>query len=88
MKQCKAKSKQSGERCKRYASKGKEVCRCHGGRSSGPRTQEGKERTRLAVIQANLKHGMFTKEEKAERKFARALIDECRDTMRSMRPPS
>lgn len=31
--QCKAKSKQSGERCKRHATPGKEVCRIHGGKT-------------------------------------------------------
>ena len=35
--QCAAKSKQSGQRCKRYASPGKRVCHFHGGRSTGPR---------------------------------------------------
>lgn len=33
--QCKAKSKQSGERCKRYATPGREVCATHGGKSLG-----------------------------------------------------
>ena len=34
--QCKAKSKRSGERCKKYALKGKAVCMFHGGKSTGP----------------------------------------------------
>lgn len=35
MAQCKAKSKRSGERCRRYAMKGKAVCSMHGGKSKG-----------------------------------------------------
>ena len=80
MLQCKAKSKRSGKRCKRYASKGKEVCRCHGGRSTGPKTKEGKERSRLSV----LKHGRFTKEAKDERRYMKALLKECQQTLISM----
>ena len=34
---CTAKSKQSGRRCKRYATPGKRVCHYHGGRSTGPK---------------------------------------------------
>lgn len=33
---CKAKSKQSGEQCKRYCAPGKTVCCIHGGKSNGP----------------------------------------------------
>ena len=38
--------------------KGKARCRIHGGLSTGPRTKDGKEKVRQAV----LKHGQFTKE--------------------------
>lgn len=34
-KQCSAHSKRTGERCKNYAVRGKNVCRFHGGRSKG-----------------------------------------------------
>ncbi|MFP5213070.1 MAG: HGGxSTG domain-containing protein [Acidobacteriota bacterium] len=37
MGQCRAKSKRSGERCKRYAVPGKCVCCIHGGKSTGPK---------------------------------------------------
>jgi len=80
MQQCVAKSKRSGGQCKRLASKGKEVCRCHGGRSTGPKTKAGKERTRLSV----LKSGLYTKEAKTERLAVRSLIQECRQAMRSI----
>lgn len=38
--------------------KGKARCRIHGGLSTGPRTKDGNERARQAVI----KHGHYTKE--------------------------
>ena len=40
-KQCAAKSKRSGARCLAPAVKGKTVCRMHGGKSTGPRTEVG-----------------------------------------------
>jgi hypothetical protein len=38
-------------------------CKIHGGKSTGPRTPEGLERSR----RANWKHGHFSREAKAER---------------------
>jgi hypothetical protein len=57
-KRCSAKSKRSGEQCKKPALRGKAVCEFHGGRSTGPKTTEGKARQRAAV----LKTGDYTKE--------------------------
>ena len=57
-KRCSAKSKRSGEQCKKPALRGKAVCEFHGGRSTGPKTAEGKARQRAAV----LKTGNYTKE--------------------------
>lgn len=45
-------------------------CRLHGGKSTGPRTPEGAERKRQAV----LRHGFYTAEAKAERRSARAAL--------------
>jgi hypothetical protein len=45
-------------------------CRHHGGKSTGPRTPEGLERSR----KANLKHGLYSKGFLNERKNLRALI--------------
>ena len=39
-------------------------CRMHGGKCTGPKTREGRERS----SQANLKHGFYTKESITERK--------------------
>ncbi len=56
-KRCTAKSKRSGEQCKKPALRGKAVCEFHGGRSTGPKTEAGKARQRAAV----LKTGAYTK---------------------------
>jgi len=57
---CTAKSKRSGEQCKKPALRTSRTQKCdfHGGRSTGPKTAEGKARQRAAVI----KTGDYTKE--------------------------
>lgn len=55
---CTAMSKRSGEQCKKPALRGKAVCDFHGGRSTGPKTTDGKARQRAAI----LKKGSYTKE--------------------------
>ena len=62
---CTAKSSHTKEQCKRPASKLSKTSKCsrHGGLSTGPKTQEGKDRIRAA----HLKHGEETLEAKAER---------------------
>ena len=57
---CTAKSKRSGEQCKKPALKTSRTQKCqfHGGRSTGPKTEAGKARQRAAV----LKTGAYTKE--------------------------
>ena len=54
---CLAKTR-SGGQCQCPAMKGKARCRIHGGLSTGPRTKDGKEKARQAV----LKHGHYTRE--------------------------
>ena len=56
-------------------------CRLHGGLSTGPKTLEGIERIRQAVT----KHGRYSKQANAERKFYRALMQECRETLEAFR---
>lgn len=70
MGQCTAKSKRSKERCQNWAIRKKNTCRFHGGGSTGPRTKEGQEKSRLA----HLKHGFRTKENMQQIKSVRALI--------------
>ncbi len=57
---CTAMSKRSGEQCKKPALKSSRTQKCqfHGGRSTGPKTAEGKARQRAAVV----KTGDYTKE--------------------------
>lgn len=66
---CGAKTKGTGEPCKRYACKNGR-CKYHGGRSTGPRTEEGRRR----CGEVNLKHGMRTKKAMEERKRVRELM--------------
>ncbi|MHC4791888.1 MAG: HGGxSTG domain-containing protein [Planctomycetota bacterium] len=49
-------------------------CRMHGGKSTGPRTPEGLERSR----KANFKHGLYSAESIAEHKFIKQLLRDSR----------
>jgi hypothetical protein len=55
--QCSAKSKRTGVQCRAPAIKGKTKCQTHGGKSTGPRTPEGKAR----IAAAHLVHGRETR---------------------------
>ena len=61
--QCNALSKRTRQRCKAPAVKGKTKCRFHGGRSTGPKTAEGK----AAIAKAQTVHGRETRAIRAER---------------------
>lgn len=72
---CGAKTR-SGTPCKSPAmTNGR--CRMHGGKSTGPRTPEGLERSR----KANLKHGLFSAEALEECRFMRQLLRSSRETL-------
>ncbi len=81
IRQCSAKSKQTGKRCKNFAIKGKTVCRFHGGVSTGPKTKEGKQRIKKALT----KHGLYSVEAVEERRIfrknTRLLKEELEDIM-------
>jgi len=76
-KRCNAKSKRSGEQCKKPALRGKAVCEFHGGRSTGPKTAEGKAR----ISAAHTVHGRETQKQRAERSAASARISRLEDAM-------
>lgn len=52
-------------------------CKLHGGKSTGPRTAEGIERIRRAVM----KHGHYSQQAKAERAAYRKLLRDCRELL-------
>jgi hypothetical protein len=68
---CGAKSKQNNNKpCMQPSIKNKQRCRLHGGKSTGPKTVEGREKSR----QANLKHGLYTKSAICDKLILRELI--------------
>ena len=61
-KQCQATAKHSRVQCKKAAMKGKNVCRTHGGASTGPRTEQG----RAKCAEARIIHGNSTREKRKQ----------------------
>ncbi len=74
---CTAKSKRSGEQCKKPAMRGKAVCDFHGGRSTGPKTEAGKASQRAAVT----KTGAYTKQAAEDRARSTRLLCGLEDAM-------
>ena len=56
-------SKRTRLQCKAPAIKGKSVCRTHGGLSTGPKTEQGRQR----CAEAKIVHGNETRAKRAER---------------------
>ena len=67
---CQAKSKRTKLQCAAPALKGKRVCKTHGGRSTGPKTEAGRQR----CAQAKTIHGRETREARTERSLAMARL--------------
>ena len=61
--QCNAASKRTKQQCMAPAIKGKAKCRTHGGKSTGPKTAEGKAR----CAEAKTVHGWETRQGRIER---------------------
>jgi hypothetical protein len=74
---CAARRKDGGACRKAAMANGR--CDMHGGKSTGPRTTEGLERSR----KANWRHGIYSKERKARRREARAMLWALRDLIRT-----
>jgi len=55
--QCQATSKRTAQQCRAPASKGKTKCRFHGGASTGPKTEAGRQ----SCAQVKTKHGGETR---------------------------
>ena len=60
---CQAQSKRSKQQCRKAAIRGKQVCRLHGGASTGPRTEQGRKR----CAAAKTIHGWETRELRKKR---------------------
>jgi hypothetical protein len=74
---CKAKSKRTGNQCGAPAERGKNVCRFHGARSTGAKTEAGKAR----IAAAHTIHGRETREQREQRSAALARISRLEDAM-------
>ena len=67
---CQAKSKRTKLQCAAPALKGKRVCKTHGGRSTGPKTEAGRQR----CAEAKTIHGRENRETRNERSLASARL--------------
>jgi hypothetical protein len=74
---CTAQSSRTGQQCGRPALKSSrtEKCQYHGGRSTGPKTTEGK--ARIAAL--HTVHGQETRAKRAERSLASARLSQLED---------
>lgn len=68
--QCTAQSKRTGEQCRAPAMAGKTKCRFHGGKSSGPKTPEGRQR----CAEVRTVHGRETTTIRMQRSLASARL--------------
>lgn len=69
-KECEASARSTGHKSCRQPAMANGRCRLHGGKSTGPRTEFGKQ----AMIRAKTKHGFYSAEAIAQRREARAMI--------------
>ena len=67
---CQAKSKRTRLQCAAPALKGKRVCKTHGGRSTGPKTEAGRQR----CAEVRTIHGRETREARTERSLGSARL--------------
>ena len=77
---CTARAKGSQTQCRNPAMQGKTKCRTHGGASTGPKTQAGKD----AIRQAHYKHGEQTLEAKAARSAKDAELQSLEDVLHAL----
>ncbi len=82
VKLCNARSKQNNHKpCRQPGMLTNGKCRLHGGKSTGPKTPEGK----LRSAQANYKHGYYTNMAILERKLMRDEMKEWCDDLDDIR---
>jgi hypothetical protein len=80
-KRCSAKSKRTGNQCGAPAEQGKNICRFHGARSTGAKTETGKAR----IAAAHTTHGRETREQRAQHSAASARISQLEDAMHMLK---
>jgi hypothetical protein len=68
--QCQATSKRTKQQCRAPALKGKKVCKTHGGKSTGPKTNAGRQR----CAEAKTLHGNETRQARTERSLASSRL--------------
>ena len=73
--QCNAKSKRTKLQCQAPAVKGQTKCRFHGGRSTGPKTEQGRQR----CADAKTIHGFDTRQARTERALGMRRLRELED---------
>jgi hypothetical protein len=79
-KRCQAMAKRTRQACQQPAmANGK--CRLHGGKSTGIKTEMGKQRHQKAV----LKHGVYIKETKQTFRALRELLKESKDNLKELK---
>ena len=67
---CQATSKRTKQQCRAPAMKGKRVCKTHGGKSTGPKTQAGRQR----CAEAKTIHDRETRKARTERSLGSAQL--------------
>lgn len=67
---CLARSKRTKQQCKAPAIAGRKTCKSHGGRSTGPRTEQGRQR----CAEAKTIHGNETRQARRERSLGSARL--------------
>lgn len=73
--QCNATSKRTDIQCRAPAAKGKTKCRFHGGASTGPKTEQGRQR----CAEAKTIHGYETRKARTERAEGMRRLRELED---------
>lgn len=81
---CQATSKRTKLQCGRPALRGKSVCDFHGGKSTGPKTEEGKERSR----RPHIKSCEYTQESRLRHNRAMLNLAYIEDMMHMLRMTS
>ena len=67
---CQAMSKRTKQQCRAPAIKGKQVCKTHGGKSTGPKTPAGRQR----CADARTLHGNETRQARTDRSLGVARL--------------